>query len=63
MKVTRNQNGAIQIDGKSIDMYLLAYWLYSYNSSTGSRLRPSRITEEHLRMFIKEVPNAIKEER
>ena len=61
MKVTRNQNGAIQIDGKSIDMYLLAYWVNAYNNRTGTRLRPSIVTEEHLRMFFKEVPNAIKE--
>lgn len=39
MKVTRNINGAIQVNGKSIDMYLLAYWVIAYNDRTGTRLR------------------------
>lgn len=58
MKITRNQNGAIQADDQPLNMYLLTNWLITRNNRTATRLRPRQLTAAHIQEFIDEVPKA-----
>jgi len=61
MKLTRNTNGAIQADGKKINMYLLSHWLQNaHRIATGSLIRPNQVTTAILEKFIKQEPKAFR---
>ncbi len=59
MIITRNNNGAIQVDEKPINMYLLTCWLLdTYRNQTGLRVRPSRATNTMIKQFVEQEPKA-----
>ncbi len=61
MIITRNINGAIQVDGKQIDMYLFICWLLdSYKSQTGLHVRPNRATNDTIKLFVEQEPKAFR---
>jgi len=47
MKITRNQNGAIKVDGKSIDMYDFTYFLISNDLGP-----PSKANRETIESYL-----------
>lgn len=54
MNVTRNVNGAIQVNGRRINMYILTCWLLDRNNRTGKRLSPSTLTDAHIQEYLDE---------
>ena len=62
MKITKNVNGAFQVDGKRVNMYMLACWLVSRNRRTGESLRPSTLTDTHVREYLNDCDNPYRQE-
>ncbi len=59
--LTRNVNGAIQINDKKINMLLLSYWLQNtHRIETEQLIRPNQVDITILKQFIEQEAKAFR---
>lgn len=56
MNAVVNKGGSITVDGQRLHGYKVSVWLSTYNLEHDTKFRPSTMTEELVRQFLREVP-------
>jgi len=57
MNISRKPNGVICIDERPINMYTFSYWLGRYNEQNGTKLIPSKVTDDIIQKYLQEKKN------